>query len=196
MKKFDERVIKGKYLIDDFIVFLKENEIDYILSGYEYLTGSSQSKSKVIKNNNETSLFIRHYPDIAIVFDLKSFLVEVKNSSGIEKDCYINYMKLRQEMNLDVWLFLKNKKMYRIEDVKFNKMSAKDYVADMIIPVTDGIWKEPRQMPQEEYYKYLQAYRNKNKNTSGCSFAFIDFDNSAGCDIDILLDMKHRYSTK
>jgi len=114
-------------------------------------------------------------------------LIEVKNSSGIEKECFENYKMLEDLFNLNILLLLKNKKLCKIKDIVFNKAKSYDVIAEMNVPVTNEIWKEPRLLEKNEYYKYLQNYKNKKKYTSGCSFAFIDFKNTNFYDLDILL---------
>lgn len=183
MSAFETRVNKGIELQDFFINYLKENGIDYFLSGYEYLTGTTGARDKIKKTKDKTSLFIRHYPDVSIVRNI-SVLVEIKNSSGIEKDCYNNYLSLKKDLNINVLLFLKNKMLCKIEELKLNTMKEYDSKSGLIIPVTEGIWREPRLMSNDDYYKYIKAYNGK---TSGSSFGFINFNDTPFFKIDNLL---------
>lgn len=187
MNGFNKRSQKGKQLQDEVICFLDEYGINYILSGYEHLTGNGGHKN--IKNNNDkTSIFIRHYPDISIVYNDISFLLEIKNSSGIEKECYKNYLRLKEELGINVILMLQNHKICKIEDLKLQSVNNYDGIAQMQVPTTEGIWKEPRMMEQTMYYEYLNAYQRIGKSTSGCSFAFIDFKNTKFYDAGMLLN--------
>jgi hypothetical protein len=88
---------------------------------------------------------------------------------------------------LNILLLLKNKKLCKIKDIVFSKAKSYDVIAEMNVPVTDEIWKEPRLLEKNEYYKYLQNYKNKKKYTSGCSFAFIDFNKTKFFELEILL---------
>jgi hypothetical protein len=56
----------------------------------------------------------------------------------------------------------------------------------MKIPIKDGVWKTPRNMNREDYNTYITAYRDAGKYTSGCSFAFIDFNKTRFYDLSIL----------
>lgn len=176
MSAFDRRLAKGAELQKALIDFLDNAGVEYLLSGYERLIGSSNARKIVTRNTDSVSLFIRHYPDISVVKPDRSVLIEVKNSSGIERDCYSTYLSLKNSLDLCVLLFLKNKKLCLVQDLKFKQVSRTDPIARMEVPVTDGIWREPRLLPQDQYYAYLDAYKAQNKSTSGCSFAFIDFN--------------------
>lgn len=190
MNDFETRLKKGQELHNYLISFLQENGIEYILSGYEHLDASKGAMKQITKMNDETSQFVRHYPDVTVILPQKSYLIEVKNSSGIERDCYIRYMKLVKEMHLVVLLFLKNRMLCRVQDLAFSRVSSFDTIAEMEVPVDKGVWKTPRAMPTEEYYQYLEAYKQKQKYTSGCSFAFIDFQSTPFYNVNALLKRK------
>ena len=176
MNGFKNRLVKGAELQQILIEHLNKAGVEYLLSGYEHLIGSRDARDVITKNSDGVSLFIRHYPDVSVVKPGRSVLIEVKNSSGIERDCYSTYLALQDRMGLCVLLFLQNRKLCRIQDLRFKAMSSHDYIAGMNVPVADGIWKEPRKMSENDYHIYLNAYRKKHKNTSGCAFAFIDFN--------------------
>ena len=97
MSEFEKRLQKGNLLQKEFITFLDENNISYILSGYEYLLHSNNAMSILKKSNDLTSLFIRHYPDLSLLFKNKSVLIEIKNSTGIEEEAYNNYFSLQNK---------------------------------------------------------------------------------------------------
>ena len=191
MNDFNKRTEKSKELTDYFVNFLNLNKISYYESGYEFYkdTHNATEKIKYLKDN--TSEFIRYYPDFTIVGEHKSLLIEAKNSSGIEKKCYNNYLSLVQNLNINVLLLLKNKKLCRLEDLKFSIVNKYDKIAEMNIPVTDKVWKEPRKMNDYEYKLYKKKYKEQGKYTSGCSFAFIDFENTKFYDLKTLLHLKN-----
>lgn len=175
MSDFEKRLAKGAELQQHLIAFLDRNGVQYLLSGYEHLVGSEKARRIITRNNDAGSLFIRHYPDVSVIKPDRSVLIEVKNSTGIEKECFEAYTALRTGMGIDVLLFLRNRKLCRVEDVVFQECSTFDPIAGFDVPVTDGVWKEPRKLPDEDYIALKDAYRQKNKYTSGCSFAFVDF---------------------
>jgi len=187
MKSFEQRKSKGQELENYVVKYLKDNKIGYFLTGYEKLIEKNDAKIKIIKSNSNTSFFVRHYPDITVCSEKNSCLLEIKNSSGIEKNCWENYWKLYQNLQLNVFFVLKNKLVYNITGIHFKKHSGYDYKAKMHVPVTDGIWLEPRLLDKHKYNQYKKAFQNK---TSGCSFAFIDFEKSKGYPINILNKLK------
>jgi len=175
MSAFEKRLAKGAELQQELIDFLDANGVQYLLSGYEHLKGSDDAMRIIRRNNDGGSLFIRHYPDVSVIKPDRSVLIEVKNSTGIEKECYEAYKALRVGLGINVLLFLRNRKLCRIDDLIFQACDTFDRVAGFDVPVTEGVWKEPRKLPEDQYHALLSAYRSKGKNTSGCSFAFIDF---------------------
>ena len=88
--------------------------------------------------------------------------------------------------NVLVLLFLKNKKLCKVQDLIFTQIKEFDNKAKMIVPVIDNVWKTPRNLNEDEYKKYLQAYQYK---TSGCAFAFIDFTKTKFYELDVLLKL-------
>ena len=194
MNGFKERLNKGKKLEDYLKKYLDDNNIDYFNTGYEGLVSSKNARNKIRFSKTDTSFFVRHYPDVTMSSNKDSFLIEIKNSSGIEKDCFENYKALSEHLNLNVMLLLKDHKIYNIKDIVFSKANEFDRIAQMNIPITKNVWKEPRQMDKNNYYKYLNAYKSKGKYTSGCSFAFIDFYKSQGHNLDVLKLIDKKYS--
>ena len=187
MSAFDERINKSKYLTDYLDKYLQEESISYFESGYEFYKEHNRAfQIKFLKDC--TSQFVRYYPDYTIVGKNKTILIEVKNSSGIERECFRNYSVLSNDLNIDILLLCKNKKLCSVKDIVFKHIDPYDKIADMDIPITDLIWKEPRKMNEIQYAKYLAAYNNK---TSGCSFAFIDFENTKFYDINILKQLNN-----
>ena len=187
MNNFDKRINKANELQNEVIKFLDENKINYILSGYEFLKSSLNGHKMIQKNNDKTSLFIRHYPDISLIYPNKSCLLEIKNSTGIEKLCYDNYISLSCNLKINVFLYLKNNMICNVKNLLFKEMSEFDFIANMNIPIIDKIWKQPRAMNEIDYYNYLNAYSSQGKYTSGCTFAFIDFKNTPFYNRNILI---------
>jgi hypothetical protein len=194
MNAFEQRLNKGQQLIDEFKKFLEDNNIDYLNTGYESLISHGDARKRIIYNKDNTSFFIRHYPDLSIVYKQKSILVKVKNSSGIEKNCYENYLKLKNNMMIDVFLFLKNKKLCDISELVFQKTNSYDKTCGFNILVLDEVWKSPRKLEDYWYQQYLKAYKKTGKNTSGCSFAFIDWEKTKFYDLDILVTARNKYN--
>lgn len=186
MTDFELRLQKGNELYFLIKNFLDVNKIPYFETGYEHLNQLNNARNSVIKNKDKTSEFIRFYPDLSIIFKNRSFLLEIKNSSGIEKECYMNYIGLVNVFNLDVLICCKNAKICRIQDVVFKPADKFDKISNMEIPVTDSVWREPRMMESNRYFEYLAAYKKAGKYTSGCSFAFIDFDKTDFKELDVL----------
>ena len=205
MSGFSGRIDKAKVLQDEVVSYLDNNGIGYILSGYEHLQSKNGSRKKIKYNGDKTSLFIRHYPDVSMVFNNASCLLEVKNSSGIEHDCYYNYLSLSKNLKITVLLYLKNNKICKIQDLKLRALYVDktgyhyDNIAKMHIPALCHkdfgiVWKAPRLLPKDKYFQYIDKYKVENKNTSGSCFAFIDFNNTAFYERDVLLKIKEKYS--
>lgn len=182
MNAFNIRTNKSKELCNFLIDYLKNTSISYFESGYEYYKQYNNAL-KIVKHSDNTSKFVRYYPDFTIVLSDVSALIEVKNSSGIEKECYDNYMFLCKTLNMNIYLFCSNKKLCRVTDIVLKKIDSFDKIANMNVPITNEVWKEPRKMNSQDYQKYLKAY---NYRTSGCSFAYIDFQKTKFYEINIL----------
>lgn len=191
MNGFNIRIKKAGELQNEVIRYLDENKIAYILSGYEYLKDSNKGAVNIKSLNDKTSLFIRHYPDISLIYPGESCLLEIKNSTGIEKHCYENYLGLSKDLGLTVCLYLQNNMICDINELVLKPMNEHDYVANMNVPVIDGVWKCPRSLPIDKYNYFKNAYANKGKNTSGSTFAFIDFENTPFYPRDILITKKY-----
>lgn len=191
MKGFERRKQKGQELQDSLIEKLHELQIDYFLSGYENMHGSKNARFIIQKNSDSVSRFIRYYPDISVIKPDKSVLIEVKNSTGIEKDCYETYMSLHAQ-GLILLLYMKNQKLCLVQDLRFQKAQQIDFVSKIKIPVVDQVWRCPRLLPEDQYHRYLAAYRAQNKYTSGCSFAFIDFNKTRFYDLERIADSTRR----
>lgn len=188
MTNFEIRLQKADDLMQNLIAILDEKKVPYFISGYEYLLSKNQAIEKIKKMYDKTSEFVRYYPDVTLVINQNTFLAEVKNSSGIEKNCFMNYVSLQNNLKVNVVLFLKNKMFCKLDDIVFAKSNGYDYISKKTIPVTNQIWREPRLMAKNDYFEYLQAYKNAGKYTSGCSFAFIDFNETKFFDVDALVN--------
>lgn len=183
MQAFKNRLSKGQELTNDLVDYLKANDIHYFVTAYEGLNTSGDARLNIIKNNSITSLFVRHYPDLTLAFKHDSYLLEVKNSSGIEYECWQTYKKLYENLSVNVLFYLKDKKVYHIRDIVFKPMATFCWKSNIEIPVIESVWRVPKMLDDDEYTEYLRAYEYK---TSGCSFAFIDFEKSVGYDKEVL----------
>lgn len=183
MKDFDKRIEYSDILTNFFNDFLKENKISYFESGYEFYKSNHEAIKNIKFKNDLTSKFIRYYPDYTIVGKNKSILIDAKNSSGIEKECYENYKNLEYSCNVNLLLLLKNKKLCKLKDLKFYKPDAFDIKSNLTIPVEHEFFRSPRLLNEKEYQIYMDAYKG---TTSGCSFAFIDFKNTKFYELNVL----------
>jgi hypothetical protein len=183
MQAFKNRLSKGQELTNDLVDYLVANDIPYFITGYEGLNTSGEARLNIINNNSITSLFVRHYPDLTLAFKHDSYLLEVKNSSGIEYECWQTYKKLHENLEVNVLFYLRDKKVYHIKDIVFEQMNEYCWKSNLEIPVLDNIWRVPKMLDDDKYVEYLKAYDYK---TSGCSFAFIDFKKSIGYDKEVL----------
>lgn len=186
MSDFEKRKLKSEELVNRFCTYLTYNRIPFLKSGYEFNISVNNAFDSIRTLTDSTSKFVRYYPDITMIRKDKSILVEVKNSTGIEKECWDNYKNLQDNLGLNILFYLKNNKLCRFNDVKFLTVDGFDPIAEMNIPVTDGIWREPRMLERDAYNKYLIAYQRIKRYTSGCSFAFIDFDSTKFYDLSLL----------
>jgi len=194
MSEFKKRHAKGEELYNELLLYMSINNIEYFLTGYENLSATQNAKTNIIRNNSNTSLFVRHYPDITTTFEKETMLIEVKNSSGIEYNAYKTYMLLAENSNLNFYLFLRNRKFCKIQDLKFNAPAKYCDICKLNIPIKDNYFRAPEQLDYFEYLQYKEAYSAQGKTTSGNSFAFIDFDNTKFYDIDVIVKLKDKHS--
>jgi hypothetical protein len=183
MSEFKKRKEYSNVLTNYFNDFLYENKISYFESGYEFYKSNEDALEKIKFKNDVTSKFIRYYPDYTIVGKNKCILIDAKNSSGIEKECYDNYKLLESSCNVNLLLLLKNKKLCKLKDLKFNKLNAFDVKSNMIIPIENEFFRSPRLLNDNDYQNYMKIYKG---TTSGCSFAFIDFINTKFYELNVL----------
>jgi len=181
---FNKRVSKGRRIEEALIKLLEEWGIEHARTGYEYWLKTDNYVKCIGKLNDNTSKLVRHFPDVSTVSMNKktSILIEVKGSSGIERECYDHLINM-ESAGHHVYLcfgFNSDKNNFELKVVrpsllKFgnpwrhaNKVKRE---AGLTIPI-DRQWLNPRLLNEELYYKYLAHMKNR---TSGCSFAFIDF---------------------
>ena len=86
MNAFEIRKNKSDELTDYVNEFLSENKISFFESGYEFYKSLQNANDKIKKLNDNTSKFVRYYPDFTYIGKDRTILIEVKNSSGIENN--------------------------------------------------------------------------------------------------------------
>ena len=175
---FKNRILKGKFLSDLTESFFKENKIPFITTGYENF--DTYKYKELIKNlKDNLSLYIRFEPDYSIIYNNKSYYVEIKNSTGIEKKVFYHYKYLQEKINTKILVVNKNKKISFLDDIVFKNIdNFRCYKCNMNIPVIDNVWITPNKLNEIEFKNYLKSYSQAGKHTSGDTFAFIDFDNT------------------
>jgi hypothetical protein len=186
MNGFEKRITKARELEIRFTEFLNSKGISYVQTGYENFKEYRNALPKIAYLSDATSKFLRFIPDFALIRKDSTVMIEVKNSTGIEKECYDSYKILSDKLGVRIFILNKFSRLMDLHDIKFQKTSSYDYIAKMDIPVVDDIWKSPRELPKEQYYDYLKAYEMQNKFTSGCSFAFIDFETTKSYSMELI----------
>ena len=166
---FYNRIEKGKSLEKYLENLLEDFGVEYIRSGQEFY-------------KDEKNEYNRYNPDFTVCTPIlkKQFFLEVKNSTGIEEEAYNHYKSIQDNTKYDVYLFLLNKKFCKFYDLKLKKIDTFDHKSGLEIPIKDEVFKQPRLLNEKDYRKYLKAY---DFRTSGCSFAYIDFENTKYIDI-------------
>lgn len=182
MTSFENRKNKGEVLLNDFIQYLNNNKIPFVHYGYEIIWNTTELRNQLLNYKNTASKLMRFNPDLIIHLKNNCFFCEVKNSSGIEKECFAYYFEIQKIYDIPVYLLLKTKKLYPINSLKFLPMNEFDNIAKMKVPVLDGIWKMPNMLNYEDKIKYVRAYNGK---TSGNSFAYINFE-SPNIEVNVL----------
>tara|TARA_R100000773_G_scaffold19377_1_gene17441 strand:+ start:1450 stop:2028 length:579 start_codon:yes stop_codon:yes gene_type:complete len=182
---FKNRILKGKILSVFTESFFKENKIPFITTGYENFNNYLYKES--IKNlQDNLSLYIRFEPDYSIIYNDKSFYVEIKNSSGIEKKVYNHYKALQEKINTKILIVNKNKKISFLDDIVFQNMNSFHCkVSNINLPIVDNVWITPNKLNEIQFENYLESYNKAKKYTSGDTFAFIDFYNTKDYDLNV-----------
>jgi len=190
---FSNRLKKGQIAMDKFVKKLDSMNIGYSLTGYENWISKNGFKDRIIRINTKTSENIRYFPDLSVISEKQNdvILIEIKNSSGIEKKCYEHYMELEKIYKIYI-VFYKNEKFYysepsntpfqksniknfsHIPDISLSKLGNYAMIGHWECPVTDdGIWflmQRLKQIDIDLYFNLKRYLRN-----SGNDFAFIDF---------------------
>lgn len=163
---FIDRIQKSQSAIERFDKYLAYHSIPYALTGYEDLAASEPFMQRIRQLNDTTSNRIRYFPDRCVV-GKKTRLVEIKHSDAIEKDAYDTYIDL-SSIGYDVAIVvLHNKKMLfaDINDVVIKAAHSNR------IPVVDGKWLAPRELPENEYLQWKRI-----SHGSGTTHGWIDFE--------------------
>lgn len=185
--KFKNRSYQGDELQRWFINYLKSNRIDYFEYGIEIVCRTKSNHLKLCNYAHKGANLMRFHPDLVVLLKKSPYWFEIKNSSGIEKACWFRYIELQRVYNIPIVFILKNKKMCKLDNVQFRKMPEYDERSQMYIPVENDIWRCPDLLEFDERKKYIESYAGQ---TSGNTFAYIDFDASIMHDINILNDLK------
>lgn len=171
---FSQRLTKAQEAADAFRETLRRFEVPYAECGYENLPSEFNFKQEITRMTDGTSTRIRFWPDfIALV--KHAWLFEIKHSSGIERDAFEAYTTL-ESIGYNVVLAFWREGAFlvcRPDELTFERPNPTVY--GMTIPIVDEVWRTPRDLPAVEYHEYLRRAKEKNQNTSGCAFAFVDF---------------------
>jgi len=183
MTGFEKRSKKGEVLENELIGYLDDIGVSYLMSGYENWVSNNSGFEKIRFNSSSTSIFVRHFPDITMTTDKDTYLIEVKNSTGIERQCWDAYWSIYETLDVKVIFYLKDKRIYPIQNIVFKEVDDYCPLSKMNVPVDDGIWRCPSKLTVLKYYEYKERM---NHRTSGNTYALIDFKRSKGYDREIL----------
>ncbi len=165
---FDQRVMKSREAVDRFDDYLTLHNIPYAKTGYEEWVSHGDFVRSMKAADDRTAKFIRFFPDRCIGSELAGVhLVEVKHSNCIEKEAYDIYMSLACEKRSVGIVFLHDDMLLfcRIEALVLQKAHSDS------IPIVDGKWYAPRQLPDDQYLQWKQR-----SSGSGTTYGFVDFD--------------------
>lgn len=183
MSGFDKRSKKGEVHEKDLMDYLDKIGISYLMSGYENWISQNRGFENIRFNSSNTSIFVRHFPDITMTTNYDTYLLEAKNSTGIERQCWNAYRSIYDNLGVKVIFYLKDKRIYPIQNIVFKNVDSYCPLSKMNVPVEDGIWRCPSKLSHDRYYEYKKKMHYR---TSGNTYALIDFKKSKGYDRSIL----------
>ena len=106
---FENRRSAGDILAQKLVEKFERLKVPYIFTGYEYYKNNADLTKIAFellkKNKDDTSSYLRFFPDFTTVGKSKSVFVECKNSTGIEKDCYYNYKNMQESNKMKSFVF-------------------------------------------------------------------------------------------
>ena len=164
---FKERIKKSEITKDLFINYCELMSLEYAYSGYEELKQSNKFKEMIQKIDSVTAQRIKYFPDL-IFADGEGWLIEIKNSTYIEKSAFETYKDLKS-IGYNV----------AIVNIYFGQLIFMD-ISDLKLKTIENIkiphdqcWIYPRKLSQEEYFNW----KNNHKG-SETSYGIIDFNES------------------
>lgn len=172
---FDKRVSKGEQAAREVAAILQRLDVEYAVTGYELLQSTKGYVRAVTALYSPSSKALRFLPDFHIVIGGVCAFLEVKRSTGIEREAYEHY-KLLTQRGEHVYLCFKRGNSFLVcsaLDLQFKPMPRLCRWSGIEVP-SEGVWRCPSRFSKEEYLEYK---RKTGGYTSGSDFAFIDFDN-------------------
>jgi hypothetical protein len=182
---FQDRILASEIAVNMFDAWCHQRNLIFGKSGYENW-GNDGFKNRIRQLDDTTAKRIRFFPDRTILGEKGAQLVEVKNSTTIEKDAYDTYMDLYRT-SYHVGIIFRNEEflgfeygnqsIVRLLYCDINNLQAKvpedKYLTKygMRLPVEGDVWITPRNLSPDEYQKW-----KSNSPGSGTAYALIDFE--------------------
>lgn len=173
---FKERIEKGKIAISKFIKKLESRNIPYAYTGYEDWVATPEFYSEIRNIHTDSSNRIRFFPDLSIIYKGETFLIEIKNSSGIEKECYETYLdieKIGYKINIAFYLdegFFCFSKPSTLPFSKISKTIKGIDISEYISECEKFLLM--RKMKDEDRHKFFEL--KKVFRNSGNDFGYVD----------------------
>lgn len=174
-KKRQEKQIIAE---DKFREWCERNNISWAKSGIEQLKQDKSFLERIHKLKDSTSVRLRFFPDF-IIAGKECYLIEVKNSSSIEKTAYDVYMELSVQLGYNVGIVILKDSTLLFCNIEDLKIVVKTDIEKHLIkcPIINSIWLAPRQYSkewtEENYLEWKKAVGG-----SGTTYGYIDFENT------------------
>lgn len=169
----EQRFQYSEFAVEQFLKLLSDRKIDYGLSGRELLNCSSDFQNLLNRLQDDTSTFMRYFPDVITATERGSSLVEVKRGKSIERNAYNAYRLLQDTMRCIVYVAVLRQNHFYISTV--DKLSFKPQTRRNW-PILDGCWNAPREFDESWTREQYLSWKSRNPQASGTTFAYIDFD--------------------
>jgi hypothetical protein len=173
---FKERTEKGKIAISKFIEKLETKNISYAHTGYEDWVATSEFYDQIKNIHTHSSNRIRFFPDLSIIYKGETFLIEIKNSSGIEKECYETYLDLEKigyKINIAFYLQESFFCFSRPSSLPFNKISKTIKGIDISEYISECekfiLMQKMKIENKQKFYELKKVFKN-----SGNDFGYVD----------------------